>query len=487
MWRAGRLAPIGVKPRDSCDFPSLGRHHNFQKRRWSGTFRSALTDPAGLKGGCGSLKKTIVSISSSASNSPSDGHFYWMYRYLAERNRRRSTLARTVIGPESAHAPHVTGIISNEAKRRRFRIRTQFERRDNWDRVETAISDYVSAGVSRFQMYDGGLAELSLALKWARKFPSALFLYNFHWALSWLDITESSKFSATLLRFAIRFSLKRAPRNLIICAETKRLGDHLSRRLGAVMLPYPVFSTLRPAKPTPWSNRPVDVLIFPANNARKDLRIALTLGGKLQLSGLQVRVVARETDIRSEWEDLTAPRPNGLGSDSFVFTPLDKGRYTKLLANARVVVLPYTNEYFRFGSSGKFNEAIAAGAFPFCFEGTAIAGCSQLPESAHFLPTDGLDIARDQILQRVASGFDTRLVPATIADLDLLFSKKEAINGRADHSSGGGFHLLNTVGMIYGGGRSGKKEREQRVRRVVGRVSNAHRVLTRRRRLQEDL
>jgi len=38
----------------------------------------------------------------------------------------------------------------------------------------------------------------------------------------------------------------------------------------------------------------------------------------------------------------------------------------------------------------------------------------------------GLDIARNQILRRVASGFDTRLVPVTAADLDLLFSEVDA-------------------------------------------------------------
>jgi len=72
-------------------------------------------------------------------------------------------------------------------------------------------------------------------------------------------------------------------------------------------------------------------------------------------------------------------------------------------------VLPYLKEYFKWGSSGKFNEAIALGAFPMVPDETAIATQSNLNPHIHQFSPEALEDTKEKIISRLAAGFPNDL------------------------------------------------------------------------------
>ena len=98
----------------------------------------------------------------------------------------------------------------------------------------------------------------------------------------------------------------------------------------------------------------------------------------LASSGVSV-LTALKPDTWTRWTS----RQNSVGLGAPRFLPLESKEYEELLLSSRVVVLPYDKPYFRWGSSGKFNEAIAHGCFPVVPLGTAISSQSSGKSSLH--------------------------------------------------------------------------------------------------------
>lgn len=375
---------------------------------------------------------SIVSISPHASNDPGSGHFYWMYRSIFEQKKGFEP-SSFVIGPARADCEHVIGVLSDEARRYKFRVRPFFSYTHNWRKVESEVYRLLNLGAKSFQFYDGGLAELLIAFRFSWKCPNATFLYNFHWALEWVEILTTSRKDCQLLSAALRLALSLKPKNLILTAETKRLSALLeSKRIRGVGV-YPIWSPIRASPELTWDDRELDVLILPSNYSHAELENSLEFTEALGRKSLVAKFATR----RETWEEFLSERrvssigEHKLTAEDAIFLPLPNKSYETLLKSARVVVLPYLDPYFMWGSSGKFSDAIACGAFPFVPDGTAIASQSTISPELHYLFLDNPSRNLDKISTRLESGFDHELSSPSLQDLsDLIGSGSRGSLGR---------------------------------------------------------
>ena len=382
-----------------------------------------------------------------------------MYKYLADSNLPGAVGLKSVVGPNSAHGDYIEGLISDDARRRRFRVNPGFLRKQGWSKVFRTIEKGRDAGLDVVQSYDGGLAELILFFRWARKIPSMVFLYNFHWASTWIEITKSRTPSAILLRTALRYSFRKKPSNLALTAETTRLGEILEMSLGIRTETYPIFTTVPWPPHSNWPGRAQDVLLFPARNSPRDLSYTASLASELAKRGVSIVTALSREDL----EKFSAAPLTNHGPLNPVFTPLPQDSYIELFTGSRIVVLPYRAPYFDFGSSGKFNDAVAAGAFPMCFPRTAIASHVDLP-SAHFISDSEPSVAASKILSRLQLGFDKKLRPVTLDQLIELLSREKVQLSRAAPFSSSRGTLLCLSAYAF---RSRRKRRQTFHRRAA--------------------
>jgi hypothetical protein len=258
------------------------------------------------------------------------------------------------LGPVESVSEHVVGV---------FRIRASINRQfARWSAAAAAAaaSDYrglsqwvkklIDSGVSNFQFYDGWLIELFFVLRLAKKFPHAKFLYNFHFALDWVEVFTGRSAARRFLRRSVLRALAEKSGNLILTAETRRLARLLAADVTHEILDYPVFAAFDLPVATDWDSRALDVLILPHTASEIPTSISLLL--LLRESGLRIRIACNP----GVWARGSAAVSEKLSAGTFaglpdpIYAPLAEGRYRELLGSSRVIVLPYEDEYFQWGS-----------------------------------------------------------------------------------------------------------------------------------------
>ena len=346
----------------------------------------------------------IASVSPYASDNEDEGHYYWMYRHLQQMQEPSQTPLTVAI--EGREADHLASLLS--PKRPLERSHVGFWKRRHQDGVQ--ICDWLARAenenVTHVQCYDGTLRDLFVIEDVARKFPRVIFLFNFHWAVDWIHIAKSSGLKVNLLREDLLKLFQEAPANLIFSAETEVLADELNTAWGIQISVYPIFSMQPSAKPRPWGERDADVLLIPQRS--HELELCAELSMALRSEGLKVSLAATQKLMGVLTPSKWATQPGKI-FDQIFLTPLPEPRYQEMLQSHRVVVLPYLKEYFKWGSSGKFNEAIALGAFPMVPDETAIATQSNLNPHIHQFSPEALEDTKGKIISRLAAGFPNDL------------------------------------------------------------------------------
>ena len=345
------------------------------------------------------LDPVVCSFSNRATCNPADGHYYWMYKSLFDYQNQRGSSAGITFAPAGQLERHLQGILRAGSLGNEFRVSPLSVARYPWRRINSAIENLLRTGLTHIQFYDGGLMELLVATELARRHSSVQFVYNFHWAEDWVGLLSARKNIARGLTQAIRDLIKALPPNLTLSAETKTLANFVAENLGGTIDVYPIASTISPKKPKKWADRDVDVLFLPQRAS--EIPDVVRLAAMLSNSGLTPRIVAKNNIVGQLGREL----PEG----SVLVGPLNEDRYVDVLTSSRVVVLPYDKAYFEWGSSGKFNEAIACGAFPFAPHWTAIPSQSSGQPDNHRLTFEDLHQASRQIKQRLEQGFPTDL------------------------------------------------------------------------------
>lgn len=359
--------------------------------------------------------QTVVSISTRVSCEPDAGHFFWMYKDLSEAQTKVGS-GVTTIGPRSEKCGHIFPIISVGAQAGEFRLTPTTLTRYPLRTLLNAVESMAQVGPRPvLQFYDGGLQELIVALRLAREFPDHTVIYNFHWAIQWLEVIESRGVSGVAFRTALRNALLNPGRNVRLSAESGKLAQHLRARLGIDCETYPVFSGLNSTGDSPWDRRDRDVLMMPQRSSEIPFVLALTRA--LRARGVSVLVLTRESTWNRGLEFSRIANVPGIDNlPPVLFTPLSLNDYSRLIEKSRVSLLPYDKPYFEWGSSGKFNESILLGCFPFVPDSTAIGSQSTLPEQLHHFNFADIEGTVDRVISRLDQGFPEDLTGVSVDD-----------------------------------------------------------------------
>lgn len=338
------------------------------------------------------------------------GHYHWYYKFLFEKQVRTANRMAKTIGPTGITSDFVIPILESP-KLRRFALSSSALIRFPWSKLERELRQLHSRGMSHLQIYDGDIFELALAWVISIRFPQLEVIYNFHWPLEWIELLTRRSLTASFARVALRYLLRKRPSNLALTGETKRLSNYLQAKLSTNMTTYPIISTFDFPKQHKWLSRARDILIMPQRHT--EMRFVEGLVREATSRGLSSQIFVSPL----VWEEAV-----GRGTctpelfTKVIFSPLTQMEYKRLLRNSRVTVLPYDKEYFLWGSSGKFNEAISAGSFPFAPADSAICDQSSIESSEHGINWDPKN-ALDRIESRLEEGFPSDLKPQTFDSL----------------------------------------------------------------------
>ena len=391
----------------------------------------------------------LASLSLSASSDPGNGHYFWLYDFL---QKKQSNLTQTplAIGKKSQSCSHVQGVISSSGDAHLSVSLTGINSRD-YGRIRRAVHVLRCQGVTHIQCYDGGLAELLAILRLARDCEDVRFIYNFHWAIDWLSLLKSKGIVARGLVRLVRRLLVSKPQNLFLAAESRPLATELIKSFPVKIDDFPIITTLERQEPQPWSSRNIDVLMIPQR--AHEVPFCRELRTVLQAHGFSAKI-----GMHQNLEKKTPPDPS---HELVVSLPLASGTYRGLLSSSRILMLPYNKPYFGWGSSGKFNDAIAVGTFPLVPSNTAIATKSSIDESQHHFQLDDSHDALEKIRFRLSAGFPPELLAVYFEDLR---DWAESFRPSASSSTSVGTILLGTAmlfAVLY---------RPERQRKLVSRV-----------------
>ena len=344
----------------------------------------------------------IGALSTRVSDNPSHGHYFWTYNAVHQNQSGKGLQVPTVIGPAIANAEFIEPFLKRTLSKNEFRVNPLLLLSYKLGRLSRLINKRRAEGIERYFLYDGGLSDYVMVSWLAMRNPRVHFTFNFHWADQWMSLLRSRKIPAIMTRALIRWTIREAPHNVRFSAETKPFARELESVFGHEFSVFPIFSTTVPQSYRPWNSRTVDVLFLPQRKTEMDF--VARASSLLERNGVSV-ATALKLETWTRWtnrESLNTP-------ESPTFLPLGAKEYEELLSSSRVVVLPYDKPYFRWGSSGKFNEAIAHGCFPLVPQGTAIASQSSGESALHeFIYPDEESLV--EVVTRVLSN-------PTIADL----------------------------------------------------------------------
>lgn len=351
-------------------------------------------------------KFLLGSISPFASRDIGHGHYYWMYKFLHEvQGNPHQPLTAAVEGRDDTH---LVGLLSRRKSSNRMHIGSPDAIRREEDKLSLWLSGPGGREITHIQSYDGTLRELFVMAGIARKFPEVVCIYNFHWPIDWIHLSKSRGMRERLLRRELRRLFRSLPSNMHFSAETEILAEKMKAVWGISVSVYPIFTMLRRKKAKSWIRRDIDVLFFPQRSHELDhcFEMAALLTKKGFRSSIALTPSLKERVlVGGSGESL---------QETFVSVfdlPLGGDEYQRVLQLHRIVVLPYLKEYFKWGSSGKFNESVALGAFPFVPSDTAIATQSNLsPAIHHYYPSEPLKSC-DVIISRLNQGFPESLRP----------------------------------------------------------------------------
>jgi hypothetical protein len=355
-------------------------------------------------------RPVVASFSSLASSAESSGHFHWLYRYLYEKQVEGGASSGLTIGPKEEVASFVLPFFRTS---RVPKIRVTFG--DFWGYRVWALPDLfarlVRSGVTHLQFYDGGMAEFLIACRAADLQPNITVIYNFHWATDWLEtLTRNDPIGRAFAR-RLAAVIRDRPVNLVLTAETAKFAQVLGDLLVSTFLTYPLISAFDPPPQRSWRSREVDLLLIPQR--RTELEFTMDLARLAQDTGLTPRVLLTQ-QLSIEVSAKYSLQPGE--EEMFLTAPLPHADYARLFSGARIVVLPYDKPYFKWGSSGKFNDAMTCGAFPFVPPDTAPSWQSGLPPELHELSWDPQEAMRS-IQHRLQLGMPPDLIAPDFSTL----------------------------------------------------------------------
>jgi len=381
--------------------------------------------------------KNLLSLSAKVSPNKSDGHFFWYYRRLAAEFGDDNWVA--VVGPKTQTAAASVWwlpVLSLPKGRAPFSPRPRRTFRADMRAVSKIIETASTQSHPAIQFYDGCLDDLVALCYLAPRYPDSAFIFNFRPGKYWIPILSRDKKLFHLLQGVFGHT----PRNVFLTAETPALCAEISRQIGVNPEIYPLYSAQEFVPDVAFGGREIDVSFFP--KSQPELELCVQLVNKLRGIVDHQALVVIPSGV---FEKSGGREPRGF--NQIIVGPVEADKYREIFENSKVIFLPYMKQYFQYGSSGKFNDALLAGAIPLVPEGSAplgqTKGQGKQPEF-EFDPEDisGTVLKLEGLLQR-SEGFSEKESGVTFEDFRMfVIGKVDVLKVSDDHPLRGWSGLL---------------------------------------------
>ncbi len=309
--------------------------------------------------------KFVGAISTRVSCDSAQGHYFSFYNAIDRANKKMGSAVPSTIGPSDCKCSFVDSSLNHRSRGAEFRYNPVRESNHRILALEQRLRVRHDYGFSTYVSYDGGLAEFILVLQLAQRLPELKFVFNFHWADQWIDLLASTNPIGRVLKRALVEAVNTSPSNLVFTAESEPFGQALSHAFGRNFPVIPIFSAFNCEQTPAWTDRPTDVLFLPQRE--RELSFCLSVSQLLLADGITVKLGIPRT-LFPDFSTLGGD----FGTRFTTLLPLPEEEFVSLLCSSKVVILPYDKPYFRWGSSGKFADAIALGCLPLAPTGTAL-------------------------------------------------------------------------------------------------------------------
>ena len=227
-------------------------------------------------------------------------------------------------------------------------------------------------GLKTLHFYEGGLRELGLLADLLSERTDVVAIFNFFSLEPWHRILTSRQLGTNQMRSLLRDLILSMKRSVAFTCDSERMRDYFSEKLGVDLLSvYPLFSTIPFGRENEgWDKRTNTYLFAPRTLGEQRLVVkALELLAKKR-SGQESAVVI------SRWNSsiLGSVRKRLRELDfhvELIDSSLTSEDYAEVFLNTKVVVLPYLDKHYVFGSSGKTLDARMAGCLTVAPTGTS--------------------------------------------------------------------------------------------------------------------
>ncbi len=301
----------------------------------------------------------IIHLANRHHDEPSAGHGYWL-NHAFKSSVEGSGNDFIIVAPKITRDPMARPALQlSQRCRQRVTFLPAFGLRKDLISLAELIEESDEAATF-IHVYEGGLRELLMVYELSRRYPKIRGSFNFNLSDPWDSATiRQGSSPRRKWRFVRRMVGSMGPM-FTFTAETKELAGLLASNLGVRLEEYPL-----PALVSNRSNRMghKEIDFFIPVFEDKELSFVLSsialLAGDKQADSLRVVIQPRWSGTFSAKSIRECEQ---LGIQVFPQV-LSKEEYENVVAQSKVVILPYSNvEYYQLQSSARMLDSIALGS-----------------------------------------------------------------------------------------------------------------------------
>jgi len=292
----------------------------------------------------------LVLLSPLMSDLETAGHYFWVYNALKKRSDDCGTKVVS-IGPSSKTSDTFYPLLTKGNS-----LDGAYAAPDGKSVLKfykvVQNEQIIQAPDTLLHFYDAGIADLMLIWKLYKKFPNFYFLLNLHWADKIANKIQARDIFSRIEIFLSRIVLDLMKNKVIITAESKSLSELASQVFSQNVLEYPCFSTYTRSK---IKKKELDFILV-ANEVGKVAEILEEIGlACSHLNEVSVTLLTKP-EVKESLKFGDYFLTNNL-KVRVVDEPLIPQEYEKLHSLTRVLILPYSDPFYKWGSSGRLLDA----------------------------------------------------------------------------------------------------------------------------------
>lgn len=305
----------------------------------------------------------FVDISPWVKKSPTAGHVFTFHSHLL---RQSSGVFRkgAIFGPLEEASKEITPVFRDSYFGRGLGTLFQaVNMSEDLDRAMRALDSL--EGTKLLHFYEGGFRELTFLSRILSARDDCVAIFNFFASEPWIPlISKQNPLSKLAIKIMSDMFISSA-HLVAFTADTPKFAQYLSGVFhDSDINVYPLFSSLEPRPQTEvdWKARPITYLFTPRTLMEQKLTVR-------SIELLQDRVQSRiKIAIAARWtanftEKLLRSLSNKNIEIEVLSGPLSDEQYENLFFQTKVVVLPYLDKHYVYGSSGKTLDARNGGCW----------------------------------------------------------------------------------------------------------------------------